>query len=115
MDREVFTQRLRQLRSDWGLSQAALADGLCVSRSCVKNWELGDSTPTMEMLGDIALFFRVSTDYLLGLDERVCIQTNFLSDRAVSAITGLIRTIEEEKQEQAKKEKQPESKRSTQW
>ena len=103
MDREVFIQRLRQLRADWRLSQAALAEALGISRSCLKNWKLGDSTPTMEMLADIALLFRVSVDYLLGLDERTCIQTNFLSDRAVSAITDLIRTIEEEKQEQEKK------------
>lgn len=33
----------------------------------------------------------------------ISIQTNFLSDRAVSAITDLIRTIEEEKQEQEMK------------
>ena len=97
MDREVFIQRLRQLRADWRLSQAALAEALGISRSCLKNWKLGDSTPTMEMLADIALFFRVSVDYLLGLDELTCIQTNFLSDRAVSAITDLIGTIEEEK------------------
>ena len=96
MDREVFIQRLRQLRADWRLSQAELADALRVSRSCVRNWELGDSTPTIEMLADIALFFRVSVDYLLGLDERTCIQTNFLSDRAVSAISDLVRTLEEE-------------------
>ena len=96
MDREVFIQRLRQLRADWRLSQIELANALYVSRSCVRNWELGDSTPTMEMLADIALFFRVSVDYLLGLDERVCIQTNFLSDRAVSAISDLVRTLEEE-------------------
>ncbi|MBQ9264294.1 MAG: helix-turn-helix transcriptional regulator [Clostridia bacterium] len=96
MDREVFIQRLRQLRADWRLSQVELANALCVSRSCVRNWELGDSTPTMEMLADIALFFRVSVDYLLGLDERTCIQINFLSDRAVSAISDLVRTLEEE-------------------
>ena len=96
MDREVFVQRLRQLRADWRLSQAELADALRVSRSCVRNWELGDSTPPMEELADIALFFRVSADYLMGLDKRKCIQTNFLSDRAVSAISDLIRTIEED-------------------
>lgn len=96
VDREVFVQRLRQLRADWRLSQVELANALCVSRSCVRNWELGDSTPTIEMLADIALFFRVSVDYLLGLDERTCIQTNFLSDRAVSAISDLVRTLEEE-------------------
>jgi len=96
MDREVFIQRLRQLRADWRLSQVELAHALNVSRSCVRNWELGDSTPTMEMLADIALFFRVSVDYLLGLDERACIQINFLSDRAVTAINDLVRTLEEE-------------------
>lgn len=96
MDREVFIQRLRQLRADWRLSQAELANALRVSRSCVRNWKLGDSTPPMEELGDIALFFRVSADYLMGLDQRKCIQTSFLSDRAVSAISDLIRTIEED-------------------
>lgn len=98
MDWSVFSQRLKQLRSLQGISQYALADALGVSRTSLKNWELAAATPPLEVLVDMALYFRVSSDYLLGLDERRSVQINFLSDRTVDALTSLVRVMEEDAQ-----------------
>ena len=45
----------------------------------------------------MAMYFRVTSDYLLGLDERRSIQISFLSDRYVDVLTNLVRVMEEEK------------------
>lgn len=98
MDQSVFSQRLKQLRSLQGISQYALANALGVSRTSLKNWELAVATPPLSVLVDMALYFRVSSDYLLGLDGRRSIQINFLSDRSVGALTNLVRVMEEDAQ-----------------
>ena len=95
MDCSVFSQRLKQLRSLQGISQYALADALGVSRTSLKNWELAIATPPLEVLVEMAQYFRVSSDYLLGLDERRSIQISFLSERYVDALTNLVRVMEE--------------------
>ena len=95
MDRSLFSQRLKQLRSLQGISQYALADALGVSRTSLKNWELAAATPPLDVLVDMAMYFRVSSDYLLGLDERRSIQISFLSGRYVDALTNLVRVMEE--------------------
>ena len=96
MDRSVFSQRLKQLRSLQGISQYALADALGVSRTSLKNWELAVATPPVEVLVEIALYFRVTSDYLLGLDGRRSIQITMMSDRSVDALTSFVRILEEE-------------------
>ena len=97
MDRSVFSQRLKQLRSLQGISQYVLADALGVSRTSLKNWELAVATPPLDVLVDMAMYFRVTSDYPLGLDERRSIQISFLSDRYVDVLTNLVRVMEEEK------------------
>jgi transcriptional regulator with XRE-family HTH domain len=41
---------------------------LGVTKQCVSNWEKGNVLPSIEMLERVADFFRVSTDYLLGME-----------------------------------------------
>ncbi len=96
MNREVFASRLRQLRKNQGLTQFALADALGVSRACLRNWELSETTPPLEALVGIVMYFHVSSDFLLGLEERTCIQVDFLSERAVNAISNLVQVMKEE-------------------
>ena len=97
MDRSVFSQRLKQLRSLQGISQYALADALGVSRTSLKNWESAVATPPLEVLVDMALYFRVTSDYLLGLEERKSLQISSLSDRYIDALSNLVRVMEGEK------------------
>jgi len=64
---EVFADRLKQLREVAGLSQAALAEGLGVSRGSISFYENGERIPDIVFLDKVAEFFGgVPLDYLLG-------------------------------------------------
>ena len=63
----IFGDHLRKLRNSYGLSQVELSRLLSLkSHNGVARWETGRSGPTVEKLTEIANFFAVSTDWLLG-------------------------------------------------
>ena len=64
-----FSQRLRQLRTDGDLTQAALAQKLGISKSSVNMYERGEREPGLETLELIADTFNVDMDYLLGKSD----------------------------------------------
>ena len=63
---KTFAERLLELRSERGISQAKLAKELGVSFSVVCYWETDRSEPTAPNIVKIADYFNVSADYLLG-------------------------------------------------
>ncbi len=65
---DTLAERIRDLRTARGLTQADLARNLHVTRSGVNSWETGASMPSLESLIRLAAFFHVSTDYLLGIN-----------------------------------------------
>ena len=66
---KIFAQRLKSLRKEIGLSQEALAKKLNLDKSTVAKYETEKISPSIEMLIIFAKFFKVSTNYLLGLEE----------------------------------------------
>lgn len=66
---KIFAQRLKSLRKEIGLSQEALAKKLNLDKSTIAKYETEKISPSIEMLIIFAKFFKVSTDYLLGLEE----------------------------------------------
>ena len=66
---KIFAQRLKSLRKEIGLSQEALAKKLNLYKSTISKYETEKISPSIEMLIIFAKFFKVSTDYLLGLEE----------------------------------------------
>ena len=66
---KAFANRLLELRSERGISQAKLAKELGVSFSVVCYWETDRSEPTAVNIVKIADYFNVSADYLLGRTE----------------------------------------------
>lgn len=62
-----FKERLRELRIEKEMSQIKLAEKLGVDFRTISNWEIGVRKPDIDMLVEIANFFDVSTDFLLGL------------------------------------------------
>lgn len=65
---KIFAQRLKSLRKEIGLSQEALAKKLNLDKSTIAKF-VEKISPSIEMLIIFAKFFKVSTDYLLGLEE----------------------------------------------
>ena len=65
-----FSDRLRFCRRQRGLTQEQLAEAMGVSVAAVSKWELGQSTPELETLLELADFFDLSVDALLGFRLR---------------------------------------------
>ena len=89
----MFGDRIKILRTSHNLSQVQLAERLNVSKQTVSNWENNNILPSVEMLMKIALFFSVSTDYLLELDNRTYIEISGLTDLQLAHIQQIIQDI----------------------
>lgn len=61
--------RLKELRKKHGLTQKQLASALHVAQNTVCNWENGVRQIDTEYIKQIAEYFHVSTDYLLGRED----------------------------------------------
>ena len=64
----MLEKRIAELRKNKQISQEQLADILNTSRQAVSKWERGESLPDIDKLKDLATYFDVSIDYLLGYD-----------------------------------------------
>jgi len=64
----MLGERIANLRKEKKVSQEELADVLCTSRQAISKWERGESDPDIDRLKDLAIYFGVSIDYLLGFD-----------------------------------------------
>ena len=65
----MFKDIIKDLRESQELSQYELAKALQVSQSAIAKWELGKTEPTASALISRSKFFKVSTDYLLELED----------------------------------------------
>lgn len=65
----MYGQQIRKLRKEHNLTQSKLADILCTTQSTIGKLEREELEPNIEMLIKISKLFRVSTDYLLGLED----------------------------------------------
>lgn len=61
-----FSQRLRELRKQRGLTQEELAKELDIAKSSVSMYENGKRKPSFEVLEMFADFFNVNLDTLYG-------------------------------------------------
>jgi transcriptional regulator with XRE-family HTH domain len=70
MGEPIIGQRIRTLREQQGMSQAALARALGASANAVNYIELGSTkAPHIDRLIAIADLFNVSLDYLVGRSD----------------------------------------------
>jgi len=65
----LFRERLLQLREERNLKQKEFAEAVMIHNRNINRYELGLREPDFDTLIQIADFFNVSTDYLLGRTE----------------------------------------------
>lgn len=70
----LFSEKLRKLRKENGLTQEELADKLNVSRQAITKWESGDGIPDIENLKQISILFNTTIDELVKEDKDVKIE-----------------------------------------
>ena len=93
----MLGERIKSLRKASKLSQVELGDKLEVTKQTVSNWENENILPSVDMLIRICNFFNVSTDYILGLDDKVYIEITGLSLEAIKHIQQIINDIRNKK------------------
>ena len=81
-----FPTAISSLLKERKITPGELAGHLGVTRQTVSNYCLGQTTPSFQLLCEIADFFNVSTDYLLG---RTNVQSPSVEIQAIAAATGL--------------------------
>ena len=67
--KEIFAERLKDLRLEKELAQEALAEELGLSHGLISLWENGLREPKMSNLILLAKYFDVTVDYLVGLED----------------------------------------------
>ena len=90
----MFSERLKKLRKEAGLTQKQLAEYLNTSQPAYQNWEKGVRSPGKESIERLTNFFNVSSDYLLG-------NSNIKNPNEKSELEILIDQLNDEQKEKA--------------
>ena len=88
--------RISELRISKGLSKKQLATALGVSASTISSYECGTRLPSLDMLVKLCYYFKVSSDYILGIEKpknySTC-NTDGLTLNQMKAIEAIIITV----------------------
>lgn len=72
----MLSERIKLERTKKDLSQMSLSKILGVSQQTIGSWETGRTSPDPDMIKNLADFFNVTTDYLLGNDAPSSLAAN---------------------------------------
>lgn len=88
-----FGNNLKTLRLHANLTQAQLAQKLGITKSVISAYETGLRMPSYDILINISRIFKVSTDYLLGVDSKYELDLSGLSNEEIKALEMLIHAM----------------------
>lgn len=92
-----FGNNLKTLRLQNGLTQAQVAQKLGVTKSVISAYETGLRLPSYDILINISKIFKVSTDYLLGLENIRELDLSGLTEEEIQALLNLIKAMKRKK------------------
>ena len=90
-----FGYRLKNLRQQHHLTQTQVANRLNLSKTSISGYENNVKTPSQDVLIKLAGLYRVSTDYLLGLDYEEMISVEGLTRQQRRLVEELVRMLQE--------------------
>ncbi len=64
-----FSERLKELRTEEGLSQDKLGSLTGISRTAIGLWELNKRVPNLDAVIVLAEYFGVSVGYMAGVED----------------------------------------------
>lgn len=88
-----FGITLKTLRTQNNYTQVQLAQKLGLTKSVISAYETGLRLPSYDVLINIAKIFKVSTDYLLGIDNRQEFDLSGLTSEEITALKNLIKAM----------------------
>ena len=92
-----FGYRLKNLRIQYGMTQAQLADRLGLSKSVISAYENGNRLPSYDILIKIARIYNVTTDFLLGVEPQDGTDLSGLSHDEKEALVHLIKVMRQKR------------------
>lgn len=105
MGNQIFSKRIKDLRESKRLSMDQLAKELGITKSRVNMWENNGTIPRGDVLIQLAQYFNVTTDYLLGNDDMSEVSTTNaklnslqrnlgkLNDRELEQAEGMLKAV----------------------
>ena len=90
----MFSNRLKQLRKQYNMTQAELAKALNIGTSTIAMYENNIRKPSYKMLLKMADFFDVSIDYMAGEKE------DFQTIDGVTNIVNILSKLDTDEQQQ---------------
>ncbi|MCL2570210.1 MAG: helix-turn-helix domain-containing protein [Firmicutes bacterium] len=66
---ETFAKIIKELRDEKGMNKSQLARALGLSHTVIINWENGSKAPSIFTFIELAKYFGVTIDYLVGLEK----------------------------------------------
>ena len=88
-----FGNTLKTLRLHEEMTQAQLSQKLGLTKSVISAYETGLRLPSHDVLIHIAQIFKVSTDYLLGVEQKDSLDLSGLTQNEKSALLALIKAM----------------------
>ena len=82
--------RLRILRERKKFTQEQVAKRLNVTKASISNYENNLNTPPIDAIVKLALLFNVSTDYILGLDNKKRLLIDFVTPEQEEILNKLM-------------------------
>lgn len=95
-----FGTTLKELRQSAGLTQKQLAEKLWLSKATVSYYEQSLRYPSPEILVKLSNVFHVSTDYLLGIeDKKQTLDVTGLSDEDIRFLEDAVSLLRKKNQD----------------
>lgn len=91
----MVADRIRALREQQGLTQTDLSKLLGITRSSVNAWEMGISVPSTQYIVELANVFKVSTDYLLCVENSATVSVAGLTEKDIQLVHRIITHLKE--------------------
>lgn len=88
-----FGNTLKTQRLSKNMTQSQLAQKLGLTKSVISAYETGLRMPSYDILIHIARIFNVSTDFLLGVENKRTIDLSGLSQEETNALLNLIQAM----------------------
>lgn len=93
----MVADKIKLLREQCGMTQTQLSKRLGITRSGVNAWEMGISVPSTQYIVELAHMFKVSTDFLLGIDTTSTVNVSGLNDDDVALVNSIVQHLRNSK------------------
>ena len=91
-----FSENLKKLREEKGISQTELAKRLGCNKSLISAYENSERFPSINALVKLSYQFNVSMEFLLGIKRNKTVDVSNLTTEQISVVTSVIKQFEKD-------------------